>query len=327
MPRTPAVVPATLLLALLAGCGGDDGDEGGSSGPTSPSGSVSESTSDPATPTKTEDAPEEPTQTEDAPAPPAGAPEVEVLDEGNEPRVPFTLDLEVGDVQTSVLTVDQDIDAGQPLDVPAIEVTVSNEVVSVDDTVELRTTYDDVRVVDRGAPGAAEIEQAVSSIEGVSGTTVLSLQGATLSTELDVPDGADPTVRQTLEQFQGQASALTVPFPEADLGAGASWRATSEPTLAGITLRQTTTYEVTSLEGDRYEIAVSVDQEVLPGSVPGAEVVGGTGTTEGTASGTAGALLPDRSESSGTNTVVVESGGQRQEVSTTTTTTVETTDG
>ena len=322
MSRTLTAVPTALMLLLLAACGGGEDDD-----PEGQGGGQSTAADSPGADAGADSEPADPGSSEAAPAPAGDVPEVELLDEGAEPRVPFAIDVEVGETETSVLTVDQEIDAGQVIDVPAIEITLTNEVVAVGETIELRTTYDDVSVVDPGAEGAAEIEAAISSIEGVSGTTVLSPQGATLSVELDIPDDVDPTVRQTLDQFQDQASSLSVPFPEEDLGVGASWRITNEPTISDVTVRQTTTYEVTSLDGDQYELAVTVDQETLPGTSQGAQIIGGSGTTEGTTSGTAGALAPDRADSSGTNSVTVESGGQQQEVRTTTTTTIETTDG
>ncbi|WP_137292628.1 DUF6263 family protein [Nocardioides dongxiaopingii] len=257
---------------------------------------------------------------------PGDGPVVEVQEQGAEPRARLVIDVEVGHTETTVMTLDQDVDAGQSVDVPPIEMTLTNEVVSVDgDAIRVDTTYGESRVVDQDDPAAADIEAALSELTGVTGSTTFTPSGEVTDSEIDIPDGVTSTVRQSMEQLTDQSSSLTVAFPEEELGAGATWTASSALELNGIEVQQTTSYELVSLEGDQYVIEVEVTQEFEPGEAEGFEVVSGDGTSTGTMRGTVGNLTASEVTTSGRTDIRVEAGGQEQTVSTETEMTVRTT--
>lgn len=253
-------------------------------------------------------------------------PVVTVEDQGSGERVKFLLDVEEGHSETSVMTLDQKIDAGQVVDAPPIELTLTNEVTGVsDDEVEVLTTYDEARVTEPDDPSASAVQSALDGITGLSSTSTFSRSGELLDSELDIPDGLTGAARQTVEQIGDQSQSLTVAFPTEELGVGARWTATSALELNGVTVQQTTTYELTALDGDDYEIAVEVTQEFEKGKAEGFDVESGEGSTSGTISGTIGNISPSEARSTGSNRISVSAGGQSQTVTTDTDLTVITT--
>lgn len=244
-------------------------------------------------------------------------PVVTVEDQGSGERATFLLDVEEGHSETSVMTLDQTIDAGQVVDAPPIELTLTNEVTAVsDDEIEVLTTYDAARVTEPEDPSASAIETALDDITGLTSTSTFSRSGELLESNIDIPAGLTGPARQTVEQLGDQSQSLTVAFPAEELGVGARWTATSALELNGVTVQQETTYELTALDGDDYEISVEVTQEFEEGEADGFDVESGQGTTSGTISGTIGNLSPSAARSTGTNRISVSADGQSQTVTT-----------
>lgn len=253
-------------------------------------------------------------------------PVVTVEDQGSGERATFLLDVEEGHSETSVMTIDQRIDAGQVVDAPPIELTLTTKVTGVsDDEIEVLTTYDAARVTEPDDPAASAIEDALADITQLTSTSTFSRSGELLDSDLDIPDGLTGAARQTVEQLGDQSQSLTVAFPTEELGVGARWTATSALELNGVTVQQKTTYELTALDGDDYEISVDVTQEFEEGEAEGFDVESGEGSTSGTISGTIGNLSPSEARSTGTNRISVSTGGQSQTVTTDTDLTVTTT--
>ncbi|HEX2577449.1 MAG TPA: hypothetical protein VHK88_13925, partial [Aquihabitans sp.] len=100
---------------------------------------------------------------------------------------------------------------------------------------------------------------ALQELVGLGGTGRVTPKGAFRSFAYDVPADVDPSVLATLQQFEQQLPALAVPLPDEPIGVGGRWRTTGRTTLAGVTLDQVTTYEVTKLTdtGVAYDVTTT----------------------------------------------------------------------
>ena len=68
---------------------------------------------------------------------------------------------------------------------------------------------------------------------------------------MKVPAGADPQLRQALEQAKEVVSRTAVPLPNEAVGPGAVWELQQPIKSQGLTMDQTETYELLSQQGQR----------------------------------------------------------------------------
>lgn len=255
-------------------------------------------------------------------------PAVEVLDAGDEPRQELTLDVDAGDEVTTTLSFEFSSSGtidGSPLpaqDIPRYSTeftTIVDEV--TDEEIVTSFSYGDVEVETGGGADpavVAQLESALSSLEGTGGSLTQTPNGALIDGTIDQAEGLDPAIEGVLSQTNEQLRSLTVPFPEEPVGIGATWEAETSFDIAGVTANQTTTYALAELNGDQYTLRATVEQTLEPGEIGGGGEIIDSNTT-GTASlqGSLTSLLPDRSD--GTTSVSVTSevpgpDGETQEV-------------
>ena len=82
------------------------------------------------------------------------------------------------------------------------------------------------------------IEQAFAGLAGLSGQLTLTPQGVLVDSALNVPPNIDPSVSSLVTQLGDQLRTLAIPFPEAAVGVGARWRASTDLSLNGIEAHQ-----------------------------------------------------------------------------------------
>jgi hypothetical protein len=252
---------------------------------------------------------------------------VDVQDAGaDDGKISFELDLPEGYRERTVITTQQTLDAaGQTIDVPPIEITQLSEVTGVDDDeITVEQTFEEVRAL----PGGDEttrsaLESTLSQLRGTSGTLTFDRSGQVVDTDFELPAGIDPAISQTFDQVLEQSSSIGAVFPDEELGEGATWTLKSTLELNGIEVEQTATYTLESLQGEDYEISVEIEQDFQEGDIAGGSIKGGSGTTTGTITGTAGNLLPTSAQLDGDTDVQAEQGGSEQTVSTQTNITIE----
>lgn len=262
----------------------------------------------------TSSAASEPEATDPAPQ---TAEEVEVLDTGAEPRVVALPDPEVGDEYESSQQLTMTTSFG-PRPSPAVPMSTntSTAVLEVtEDVVTVRTIFDEVEVDDSGLPEdlVTGIESGLDVVRGLAVTLEQSRSGAVLDTRFSLPDDAPPAAHQVVEQIADSLSIGSVAFPSEPVGEGASWRVVSTTESNGLVLTQATTYVLEELDGDAYEMSLEVEGTFEPGDIDGAELVRGSTTGSGDASGTVGDLLPSSAASTGSTTLVVDVDGSRVE--------------
>jgi hypothetical protein len=135
------------------------------------------------------------------------------------------------------------------------------------------------------------MKNAVAGMKGVAGKGTLSSRGVSLSTDIKAPEGADPQVNQFVDQMKETMSHVSTPLPEEPVGAGAKWEVKMPVKSQGITLSQTETFQLVSMEGEHGTAKTTIsqtasrqkiDNPMVPGSKVDLTKMTGNGTSEGT---------------------------------------------
>ena len=268
--------------------------------------------------------------------------QLKLLEPGAEPRQVLRLHPKPGDHQTLDLTmnVNMAIKAGEmespPVKLPtmkmALETTVKEVAEDGDITFEMVTG--DATVADE--PGAIPqimdaLKAAFANFKGISGTGKVSNRGLSKGVDMKVPPDANPQLRQFIDQMREAFSRFTAPLPEEALGPGARWEAKMPIKEQGMTLDQTTVYEIVSLEGDRLALKSTVTQRAANQTIdtpamPGmkAQLTRMTGEGKGQVSSDLTRILPleGSAELHSDLAMSVDMGGQKQPMNMKTDTTV-----
>jgi hypothetical protein len=257
-----AAAAFTVLLLLVAACSDDDG-EGASSATTTaatePSGEGTEGT-------------------QDGPAPdvqlPPGAPAVELLDAGEEPREVLRFEPREGDKQQLTMRQEQH----QTVEVGGTEQSVTSitemDVAYFIDSVEggvvrTRVVFEDARVVEADEIVRDTLEDVLSSMVGAEGRTEFDTRGFILDAELpDLDLSGIPGAEQMLSALEDQLTSLAAPFPDEPVGTGARWRVVTSTDFAGI-LTGDTTYTIELTDRSDEEFTAAIDIELVFGSAGG----------------------------------------------------------
>jgi hypothetical protein len=197
--------------------------------------------------------------------------QIKLLDAGVEPRTLLRLQAKPGDKQTLGMTMkismDMEMDGmpAQAIKMPAItmdmELTVKD--VSADGDITYETSMGDATVADEPGvmPQVTEaIKTSLASVKGLTGTGTISSRGLGKSTDMKLPPGADPQMRQAMEQMQESFSTIMTGLPEEAVGPGARWEVKMPIKSQGMNITQTTTYQLASVEGDVLDIKNTLEQ-------------------------------------------------------------------
>jgi len=236
-----------------------------------------------------------------APTAAAKLSQLKMLTTGAEPRAILRLHPGTGDQQSLRMTTKMAMtmamgDTPTPaIKMPAmqinLDVTVKNVGPNGDITYE--TAIRDASVVNDPdvMPQVAEAMKAsFTKFQGTSGTGILSDRGFNLRTEMKPPADADPQTRQTFDQLKDSFASAAVPLPEEAVGPGARWEVKAKLKSQGLTIDQTTTYELVSVEAGRITFKstlaqTAANQKIQSPAMPGMKVdltrmtSTGTGTT------------------------------------------------
>ncbi len=122
------------------------------------------------------------------------------------------------------------------------------------------------------------IQQAFSGLTGLSGQLTVTPQGVLVDSTLNVPPNVDSSVSSLVTQLGDQLRTLAIPFPEAPVGVGARWRATTALGLNGIQANQVYEYTLKKRTGSKVVLGVRGTQTAgqqtveLPNVAPGAQL-------------------------------------------------------
>ena len=93
------------------------------------------------------------------------------------------------------------------------------------------------------------------------GSFIVDAQGNTKDIYFDVPEDLDPITKQMLEQMSNSLKQISSPLPPEAIGVGAKWQVPNSLTINGMTINQTATYELVSLEDDIATLEVAIKQD------------------------------------------------------------------
>ncbi len=253
----------------------------------------------------------------------------ELLEPGAEPRQALRFTFTEGAVTTADLTVETDVEQSvggrtQSLDTPPIVQTMAITTDRVTDQgaeLSFEVTAASVDRTETGLDPSAldDMDAAVADLVGLAGAMTVSDTGAASDVSYEIPDDADEQTTTLLEQLEGQVAGLTVPLPTEPVGVGARWQATTPFRSSGIVVEQTTTYEITAIEGTSVTYAATVEQtgerqDIELGGVE-AELV--SSDVQGTAEGTIALdapIAPSSSTLSGRQVIAVSTGDTTQDL-------------
>jgi hypothetical protein len=215
----------------------------------------------------------------------APAPTVELLDAGKAPQEPIRLAPQPGAVQHSTMTVSFTTTqtgvapaSARPAPIKAtVDTTVQGP--NPDGNLQVAFTYTSFEVLRGGDASSAErrrTKQALAPVTGLSGVLTITPQGVLVDGSLNVPPGLDPSVSSLATQLGDQLRTQAVPLPDAPVGVGARWRATTDLSLSGVESHQVYEYTLKKRTGSKLDVEVTGTQTAgqqtvdLSSVVPGA---------------------------------------------------------
>jgi hypothetical protein len=258
--------------------------------------------------------------------------QVKLLEAGAEPRKQFRLHPKPGDKQTLNMSIKLGMDMkmgdseSPAIKMPAMRMVMVSTVKSVspDGDINYEMLMEDASVVEEQGvmPQVVEAMKAsMTGLKGLSASGTTSSRGFNKGSDIKVPAGADPQVRQAIEQMRDSLSKFTAPFPEEALGPGAKWEVRMPIKSQGMVIDQTTTYELVSIEGERLKMKTTVvqraaNQKFQNPSMPGLpmDLTKMTGRGNGNLTLDLGQLLPPEAgvESKTEFSMAMDVGGQKQ---------------
>ena len=213
---------------------------------------------------------------------------IKLLEAGGEPRRALRLHPKAGDKQTMDMTMLMGIDMqfgqmpAQNMKLPPINMSMETTVKDVSADGEI--SYDMV-ITEAGIAESSEVtpqvadamRSAFAGIKGLSGTGKLSNRGVDEGMTIKAGPNANPQMRQVMDQMKDSFSRMSSPLPEEPVGPGARWEVTTPIKSQGITLLQTATYTLTSLEDEHLSLDTTfsqsaANQKVESPSAPGVKV-------------------------------------------------------
>jgi hypothetical protein len=258
-------------------------------------------------------------------------PAVKLLEAGAEPRKVLRLHPKAGDTQSAQTTIKMSVELGaEAMPIPAMNMPplrmamdVKVDSVSPEGDVSYGLTFGDGSVVEDDKDSPPEVAEAfkkeLESLKGATGTGVFTDRGVSKSSSFTPPPGMKGKARQTLEQMKDALTQITL--PEEAVGIGAKWEVTQRVRSQGLTVEQTETHELTSMDGDVITVKTvatqtASGQKMQGGAAPGMKM--DLDKMTGKATGTTTVNLTKAVPTAGTTTAHTEmemsmaAGGQKQ---------------
>ncbi len=208
-----------------------------------------------------------------------GGVQVQLVDPGASPRLPVRFVSPAATITRTFRFSVQIVQSGAASDTVGplnLQLVITSPIgpAARDGSIDVPFTYGDYQLLDTsvGTPEQLDaVRSGLDTINGLGGEFRISSTGAVLSSRLNIPPDATATVRQLLQQFSSQISQLSVPLPSQPIGDGAHWRATTQLSAFGITVRQTYDYTLQNRTGNRLVLQVHYVQTAPSqrASVPG----------------------------------------------------------
>jgi len=152
-----------------------------------------------------------------------------------------------------------------PMKIPPMTLTMDTTVkdVSPEGDITYELVMEDAKIEEQAdsTPGlGAAMKTALGGVKGLTGTGVMSSRGVNKGTEIKLPEGAEPQLRQAMDQARNSFNNLSAQLPEEAVGPGARWEVKQAPKTQGMTIHQTATYQIVSIENDRVTTTTTFTQ-------------------------------------------------------------------
>jgi hypothetical protein len=151
------------------------------------------------------------------------------------------------------------------MDIPAIGMNMDVEVkdISTNGEITYAVVYQDASVTagtNTMSTIASAMNAALAGINGMSGTGLMTDRGIVKKMEMKLPPTAAPQLSQITDQMKNSSAGTAVALPEEAVGPGARWEYHTKINSQGMSIDQTITYKLVSLDGDRLNIRSLITQ-------------------------------------------------------------------
>jgi len=230
----------------------------------------------------------------------AAAGPVKLLNAGGEPRTMLRLHPKAGAQQKLDLSLKRAMEMqvgdmqSQAAKLPVIKtpMDVTVKTVSPEGDITYETVMGEPSL--SGEAGSGEVDlgamkRTLSSMKGLTGTGTITSRGVVKTSDVKAIPGADPNLKQAMDEMKEFFSQMATPFPEEAVGPGAKWEITKPIKFQGMTLTETATYELVSVDGDHITAKSSfvqnasnqkIQSPVMPGMKIDLTKMTGRGTGE-----------------------------------------------
>lgn len=240
---------------------------------------------------------------------------VRLVEAGAEPRKAMRYTTQVGAEQRANLAMTTELELGatgqkMPTALPKTRMTIGAKVTAVDPTGKRHfgLTIDEADVAEGAEVGSTrageKLAEVIRGMKGLKGDKVASERGVSHQFTLAAPAGSEgimatAALKPVVQGFERAIDQMTVPFPDEAIGVGAKWEVTQKVVEAGMTLDQTTAFEVTAVKGEvvslRFTVTLAAPAGKLESTFAGglvAQVKSLTGSGDGTIEVDLGKVLP-----------------------------------
>ena len=205
--------------------------------------------------------------------------EIVLLDEGQGTKEPLRLapavgnQMELGADLTIQVTMEVDGQTMPNPGFPSVAMVLGVEVIDVDPGtghITYNITYDTIELGTASEfpdEARAAINGVFQELKNLKLVLVGDNRGRVLEATVDAPDDLNPFLVQMLDSLSQSMKQVSAPLPEEAVGIGARWSITGAITTGGLTFDQTATYELVERTGDRFTVAVTVEQTAEPQSI------------------------------------------------------------
>jgi hypothetical protein len=261
---------------------------------------------------------------------------VKLIEPGAEPRKELRYALKTGTKESIDLIMGMQMKMnipGMPMPatkVPKMKMTMSVEITDKvgDKEAKYHFAVTDAGVLD--TPGVDPMVATMTGTElkkvvGMKGTAIVDSRGFNRDSQLELPPGLNPQMKQMMEGTKQSMDQLSSPLPEEAVGVGAKWELIQTLTQNGITVKQKTLFELVSIDGDKGVLKAGVMQSAdrqnaaMPNLPPGvkAELLSLNSTGDGEITFDLSGLLPHKAHTAikTSSSFSMEQGGQKQQMS------------
>jgi hypothetical protein len=188
--------------------------------------------------------------------------QVELLNPGAEPRQIFRLRPKLQTKQLTTIT--QTIGAGRddfdrrpqsprPGIVAKVETTVTE--IERNGNIRYQFRYTDLHLIQ---DVLGQLRSQLAAAKNVTGEIVIDNRGQIISTKYQIPEGANDTLQELVNETIKAASQPSIVLPEMAIGIGAKWQIAANPKVFGTGLPpMTTTYELVNLQDGTATLNIS----------------------------------------------------------------------